>query len=274
MGSIVFGEKLRRPDPAGLPRPRLEQRLTGASAPSVGLVLGPPGSGKTTLLTRVAALAARPSAWYRAGAEDNDEAALIAHLAHGLGAALGDPAVAASADVGTVAALVAALERGPAAPVQLVVDDLHELIGTSAEVALEQFCRWRPHRVGLLLGSRRPPGINTSRLLVSGELGQLDAEDLRFRSWEVEELFRAVYAPAVVAGDGCGADPAYRRLGGRTATVPPRDRRSLPARAGAGRRRAQRTVAVDPLLSGPQRAGRAGSDAAHLPAAELHARAC
>ena len=31
-------------------------------------------------------------------------------------------------------------------------------------------------------------------MLVSGELAQLDAEDLRFRSWEVEELFRAVYA--------------------------------------------------------------------------------
>ncbi len=194
MGSIVFGEKLRRPDPAGLPRPRLEQRLTGASATSVGLVLGPPGSGKTTLLTRVAAQAARPSAWYRAGAEDNDEAALVAHLAHALGAALGDPAVTASADEGSVTALVAALEHGPAGPVHLVVDDLHELIGSGAEVALEQFCRWRPHRVRLLLGSRRPPGLNTSRLLVSGELGQLDAEDLRFRSWEVEELFRSVYA--------------------------------------------------------------------------------
>ena len=30
-------------------------------------------------------------------------------------------------------------------------------------------------------------------MLVSGELTQLDGEDLRFRSWEVEQLFRAVY---------------------------------------------------------------------------------
>ncbi|HEV2873082.1 MAG TPA: hypothetical protein VG409_16880, partial [Actinomycetota bacterium] len=35
--------------------------------------------------------------------------------------------------------------------------------------------------------------MNTTRLRVSGELYQLDGEDLRFRSWEVEELFRVVY---------------------------------------------------------------------------------
>ncbi len=194
MGSIVFTEKMRRPDPSGLPRPRLEARLVGPAAPSVGLVLGPAGSGKTTLVTRVAAQNVRPSAWYRAGVEDNDEAALVAHLGHALGTVLDDPAVVAAGGLGTVTALVTALEEGPATAVQLVVDDLHELIGSEAESALEQFCRWRPRHIQLLLASRRPPGFDTSRWLVSGELGQLDAEDLRFRSWEVEDLFRSVYA--------------------------------------------------------------------------------
>jgi DNA-binding SARP family transcriptional activator len=74
-----------------------------------------------------------------------------------------------------------------------VVDDLHALAGTRAENALERLVALRPRTVRMLLGSRRPPALNTSRLLVSGELCQLDSEDLRFRSWEVEELFRAVY---------------------------------------------------------------------------------
>lgn len=238
MGSFVFAEKLRRPDPAGLRRPRLEQRLAGASAPSVGLVLGPAGSGKTTLLTRVAAQNSWPTAWYRAGAEDNDEAALTAHLAHSLGATLGDPTVTHSATERTVSALVAALEHGPVTPVDLVVDDLHELIGTDAERALERFCRWRPNRIRLLLGSRRPPGINTSRLLVSGDLGQLDAEDLRFRSWEVEELFRTVYhqplSPETAAA-------LTRRTGGWAAGL------QLFHLATAGVSRLERERAVDEL---------------------------
>ena len=73
------------------------------------------------------------------------------------------------------------------------MDDLHEIAGSRAENALERFVLLRPRGVRILLGSRRPPALNTTRLLVSGELYQLDGEDLRFRSWEVEELFRVVY---------------------------------------------------------------------------------
>jgi hypothetical protein len=50
----------------------------------------------------------------------------------------------------------------------LIIDDLHEITDTPAERALETF--------------RRAPRINTSRSLVSGELMQLDGEDLRYRS--------------------------------------------------------------------------------------------
>ncbi|MGB7424268.1 MAG: hypothetical protein WA903_05125 [Ornithinimicrobium sp.] len=35
--------------------------------------------------------------------------------------------------------------------------------------------------------------FDTSRLLASGQLLQLDGDDLRFRSWEVEDLFRNIY---------------------------------------------------------------------------------
>ena len=76
--------------------------------------------------------------------------------------------------------------------------------GTSAEAALETFLRLRPRTITIALGSRRQPGLNTSRLLVSGELIMVDGEDLRFRSWEVEQLFRSVY-DAPLTPDGTQA---------------------------------------------------------------------
>ncbi len=194
MDAVILLEKVRRPDPRGLVRDRLERRLSAAESAPIGLVLGPPGSGKTTVLSRVAAGATEPTAWYRAGSEDDDEAALVRHLAYGLGAALGSDTVASAAD--GIDVLLAALESD-ARPVRLVVDDLHVLAGTGAESALERMATLRPRQLRMVWASRRPPAINTTRLMLDGELEQLDGEDLRFRSWEVEELFRTVYQRAL-----------------------------------------------------------------------------
>jgi DNA-binding SARP family transcriptional activator len=128
------------------------------------------------------------------GSEDDDEIALTRHIGHTLGATLGKPVLITAAATGRIADLVRALDDSAIGPVQLIIDDLHEITGTPAERALESFLSLRPRKIRVILGSRRPPRINTSRMLVSGELLQLDGEDLRFRSWEVEELFRAVYA--------------------------------------------------------------------------------
>ena len=196
---VIFLEKVRRPDLRGLVRERLDRRTAALadSAPhpvSVGLVLGPPGSGKTTLLSHIAGAATDAAAWYRVGTEDDDEIALTRHIGHTLGAALGKPGLITSAGPGRIANLVRALDDPAIGSVQLIIDDLHEITGTPAERALESFISLRPRRIRVVLGSRRAPRINTSRMLVSGDLMQLDGDDLRFRSWEVEQLFRAVYA--------------------------------------------------------------------------------
>ncbi|HEY5821012.1 MAG TPA: AAA family ATPase, partial [Propionibacteriaceae bacterium] len=195
MEPVIFMEKVRRPDPRGLVRERLEERLLAADAPPLGLVLGPPGSGKSTLLGRVAARSPGPAAWYRVSEEDGTEEALVRHLAHAVVQALGPGAeTTALVGAGTLAELIRALENPGISSLLIVVDDLHEIAGSAAETALERFAALRPRRIRLLLGGRRPPALNVSRLLVSGDLTQLDGDDLRFRSWEVEELFRTVYA--------------------------------------------------------------------------------
>ncbi|HYI54830.1 MAG TPA: AAA family ATPase [Microlunatus sp.] len=194
---VIFLEKVRRPMLRGLVRERLDRRLAGLADQghdcSCLLVLAPPGSGKTTLLAQLVESDGLPAAWYRAGPEDTDEVALTRHLGFALGSALAAPGVIEAAGSGRVADLVRRLDRPDVGPVRLVVDDLHEIAGTSAEAALETFLRLRPRTITVALGSRRQPGLNTSRLLVSGELIMVDAEDLRFRSWEVEQLFRSVY---------------------------------------------------------------------------------
>jgi DNA-binding SARP family transcriptional activator len=189
VGSVVFREKVRRPEPSGLCRDRLERPLLDEAGPSVALLLAPAGSGKTTLLAQVAASPVRPTAWYRAGPEDGSEASLVQHLSEALAIALPDELARSS----TVDELILAAENGVPSPVQLIVDDVHELAGSPAETALERFLEFRPRHLRLLLGSRRPLALNTPRLIVSGDLLELHGDDLRFRSWEVEELFRSVY---------------------------------------------------------------------------------
>ncbi len=185
---VVLTEKLRRPEPAGLSRRRLEDKLLNDIHSRLHLIVAPPGSGKTTLLAGVAATTAIPVAWYRVTAGDAAESALVAHLGRALGDALG---IRAAATV--TGDLLEALERWPGPAGIVVLDDLHEIAGSPAERALEQFIALRPHGLRVLVGSRRQPEINIPRLRVSGLLQEISSDDLRFRSWEVEELFQAVF---------------------------------------------------------------------------------
>ncbi len=200
--SRIMAAKVRRPAPVGLERPRLSAPLRSveqarssqappAPAPGIVVVIAPPGSGKTTLLA-LASGGVSASAWCTAGPEDRSGHVFLDHLTGALDAAAGR-------DLGrprSVMELVEAWEgpaSGGAASTLLVVDDAHELTGGPAEEALAALLRWRPVGLRIAVGTRRPLSLNTSRLLVSGDLAELDAEDLRFRTWEVEELFRSIY---------------------------------------------------------------------------------
>jgi DNA-binding SARP family transcriptional activator len=185
------------PTTDGLPRERLEGRLAELWAHRLGLVVAPAGSGKTTLLARFAASAGVPVAWYRAETWDRDEAALVRHLHAALGRAM--PGLANGWQ--RVEDAAEALEAWDGGRTLLVVDDLHALEGTAAEAALGRFVEYAPPWLAILAGSRIVPDINVSRLRVSGDLLEIDADDLRFRSWEVERLFRDFYGETIPPGD-------------------------------------------------------------------------
>jgi DNA-binding SARP family transcriptional activator len=161
------------------------------------LVVAPAGAGKSTLLAQLAADAGCAVAWYVAEPSDASPARFLASLRAACERGLGE---LPPGEWATGSDVCAALEL-VAQPLVLCLDDLHGLLGSAAEAEFERIVEQLPAHVRIFAASRRRPDINLPRLLVAGSLLELDADDLRFRSWEVEELFRDVYGEALPPGD-------------------------------------------------------------------------
>ena len=128
---VVLTEKLRRPEPAGLSRKRLEGPLLEGTTSRLHLVVAPPGSGKTTLLARVAAAAtvSSPVAWYRVTGDD------AAEPTHGRPPGPGTarhPGHRGNPNRRWPACWRRWRTGRATAPI-LILDDLHEIAGTAAE---------------------------------------------------------------------------------------------------------------------------------------------
>lgn len=189
MGAPVVAAKVRVPRSDALPRERLDALLGGLWSRRLGLVVAPAGSGKTTLLARLAATARAPVAWYRADNLDGSLPSFLSHLEAALRSALGDVPGGWS----SIVDMAHALDTWTGERALLVIDDFHALEGTDAEQALERLIEYVPSWLVVAVGSRSRPALNLSRLRVSGGLLEVGGDDLRFRSWEVERLFRDFY---------------------------------------------------------------------------------
>jgi DNA-binding SARP family transcriptional activator len=189
--------RARAPRPQALRRGRLAALCEAGDEHRLTLVVAPAGAGKTTLLAQLAADAGCASAWYAAEPSDATPARFLAGLRAACELALGalPPGEWRSADDACIA-----LDE-LAEPLVLCIDDLHALLATAAENELERLVEHLPAGVRILAATRRRPDINLSRLLVAGSLLELGSDDLRFRSWEVEELFRDVYGEPLPPGD-------------------------------------------------------------------------
>jgi DNA-binding SARP family transcriptional activator len=186
----VVGAKVRVPSVTALVRERLNDTLDGVWQHGLGLVVAPAGAGKTTALAQFAAAVDAPVAWYRAeAAEGDDPRLLLAYLERALTAALGP----LEGGWDSLEGAVSALERWPGRRALLVVDDLHALAASEGERLLGRLVDYAPPALTVLVGSRSMPRLNLSRLRLAGGLLELGADDLRFRSWEVEHLFHDFY---------------------------------------------------------------------------------
>ena len=200
-------------EPAGLVRSRLIARFSDPESYSVGWVVAPAGSGKSRLLAHIAEAYPGPVAW--CGTPDpmpRTGAALAGCLGAALVAAPGRP-FADSIGIAPVENIDALNETlgGSGPPVLVVMDDVHLVEGTEAETALAELVVKMPGRMRLVLASRVNLSLDLVRLRVSGRLIEMAPEDLRFRTWEVEELFRDVYGDPLFPEDVASL---ARRTGG------------------------------------------------------------
>jgi DNA-binding SARP family transcriptional activator len=189
----IVPAKVRAPRVRWLPRERLDQLVLRLWQHRLTLVVAPAGSGKTTLLAAWAGLVDAPAAWYRAESVDGSERSMVAHLAAAFATVVPDLEPAWR----SVEEAAAALDARPEDRLLLVIDDLHALTGTPAEAALERFLDYAPPSLAVVAGTRVAPSFNLSRRRVAGEILELSGDDLRFRPWEVERLFRDFYGEAL-----------------------------------------------------------------------------
>ncbi len=200
------GLKWRR-DASGLVRHRLIGRLLDPTDYLVARVVAPAGSGKSRLLAHAALAYEGPVAW--CGAPEpvpRTGEAFYQWLWEGLTSALELNGSCRTDLQGLHDALD---DSGPC--VLVVVDDMHLLEGADAELALADLVERLPARMRLVMGSRVDLAVDLSRLRVSGQVVEIGADDLRFRTWEVEELFRDVYREPLIPEE---AAALARRTGG------------------------------------------------------------
>lgn len=183
------------PSAVGLRREALLRRLDPVARDHLGLLLAPAGSGKTTLMAQWAQSAAMPVAWCRldAAAAMRDPTAwlwqaLAPHLS---------PRPQPSADVPE---LIQVLQAHPAR-LLLVLDDLHTIAESGSMVELERFILLASANLRVLLGSRVMPQVNMARHELPPVV-LLTGDDPRFRTWEVEKLFRHVHRAPLRPHDG------------------------------------------------------------------------
>ncbi len=206
-GPPVVAAKVRVPRLRSLRLERLEARLGGVWEQRLGLVVAPAGSGKTTLLAGFVASLTDPVAWYRAESWDARPRTLLRHLQTAFASALAAPGTQPDGEANggildgrpweTVEDAADALESWPGERMLLVIDDLYALEGTEAERLIERLIDYAPSSLAVLAASRTQPGFNLSRRRLADQLIEIGSDELRFRSWEVERLFREIYEEAV-----------------------------------------------------------------------------
>jgi LuxR family maltose regulon positive regulatory protein len=199
-------------------RPGLRGSITGLSAEfPVTLICAPAGYGKTLLLADwIEHTGAADKAWVSLDADDDDARRFWTAVLSAACACAVVPAnsrLHALAEPGTpdapgfVAEVIDAFAALPA-PLYLVLDDLHEIVGDETMHGVATLIRHQPKQVRLVVSARADPPLPLARLRVQGRLAELRASELRFSTAEAAELL----ALADVALD----EDQVRRLVGQT----------------------------------------------------------
>jgi DNA-binding SARP family transcriptional activator len=175
-----------------LERQRLLLQLDDVWRCGLVTLVAPAGSGKTTLLDQWAGRCGAPVVWLTTESGDAPARTLARRLGSAITKVLGVEHSCENEE-----RLFELLSHPPLA-FAVIVDDVHNIRGTDAEALLASLAERLPAQVALLVSARRAPELRLSRRRVDESLVELGIEDLRFRSWETEELFRREYGIPVL----------------------------------------------------------------------------
>lgn len=159
----------------------------------VTTVIAPAGSGKTTALTQYTERTSATVAWLRSDALDGTVEHFVAHLDRSLADAGHGRDGGEPRGWHTIEDAVEGLARPAQGPVVVIVDDFHLIRDRPAASAVEHLVTHLPEGAHLVLASRSLPVFDLTRLLLSGRLLEIGADELRFRTWEAERLVTDVY---------------------------------------------------------------------------------
>ena len=196
----LIASKLRPPSVRSdaILRPWLIERLTRDDSRPVVSVVAPRGYGKTTLLAQWAEHSSQAFAWVSVGEEDNDPRVLLSYVAHALdavqsvsGRVFGALASPSSSVPGSVVPRLASAFWSMAAPVVLVLDDVHLLHNRECRDALSVLADHVPPGSRLVLAGRNEPPLRVARLRAEGRILEIGPGDLSLTREEAASLLRS-----------------------------------------------------------------------------------
>jgi DNA-binding SARP family transcriptional activator len=231
-------------------RDRVDRRLDLAWDVPLTTVVGPAGAGKTTAASHLVQRSGGDVVWYRAHPVDGEESLLAGHLTQAIQRTTGRAGSWSDLD-----ALVVGIEEATDR-LLVIIDEFDAVIGTPAEHALDGVLADLATTIHFVTLSRQRPFLNLTRLRLGPGVVEIGPDELRFRSWEVDRLFRELYRRPLLPDEVAELE---RRTGGwvaalqlfnlATVGLPVRDRRRAIAHVG-GRSGPDWDFLADNVLAG------------------------
>jgi LuxR family transcriptional regulator, maltose regulon positive regulatory protein len=216
--AALLASKYRVPSrrPNAVVRPRLAERLSGASESALTVVSAPAGFGKTTLLAEWLATVpedAASIAWLSLDHGDNDAALFWTYVITAIQSAVdGVGATAlqllAAASPSTEAALGALLNdlSGLSKDLVLVLDDYHLIEAAEVRDGMTFLIEHQPPQLHLVLATRADPSLPLARMRARGQLLEIRAADLRFTAAESTAYLNGPMGLGLSDGDVAALD--------------------------------------------------------------------
>jgi LuxR family transcriptional regulator, maltose regulon positive regulatory protein len=183
--------------PRHVPRPRLTSALDCARDVPLIMISAGPGSGKTVLLSEWAHSVDVPIAWFAATLEDNEPRRFwlrVRAAVQASGVSAADELVAgATEDPATASfdALFRDIQRPPARPLVLIIDDAHVLTHAAIVQGLDTVLRSLHPQFQLVLAARSDPLVPLHRYRLAGQVAELRAADLAMTHAEMRAVLAA-----------------------------------------------------------------------------------